>query len=786
MAELFPPPPVPPLAGFAEVVFNRPLNTSFTYGIPESLAGRVQPGVRVRAPFGRGNRPVTGFCVALTTARPEREVKCLLSVLDDEPLLTPELMDLTRWLADYYLCGWGQALDAAVPAGAKAQSGTQQRIFVEAIPDDQLRAVPTNLTRRQAAVLALLRADGQPVDAHHLAERAGCGLAVIWSLVRNHYARRLVRRVELDAPDPRNQLTGGQATTDPKAASEEHEAPPLSPASALILNADQQAALTAILGAVAEKKFKSFLLHGVTGSGKTEVYLQAIAEVVRQGGEALVLVPEISLTPQTIQRFAGRFPRVAVLHSHLTDSERGKHWRRIARGEVQVIVGARSAVFAPARRLGLIVVDEEHEPSFKQENIPRYHARDLAVRRAQHLGIPVVLGSATPSLESWYNTQRGVYVLLSLPRRVENRPLPRVEIIDMRHEPARRGRPSAIGSALERAMHITLANGGQIILLLNRRGFDTYLFCPSCGHVVTCRFCDVAMTHHRSSRRGADTHAVAATSSPRVGQAVCHYCGYRSTPPTECPACGTGRVRYLGLGTEKLEEELTKKFPNVPIQRMDSDSMRGGGSHSRALEAFRRGETRILFGTQMIAKGLDFPGVTLVGVISADTALHLADFRAAERTFQLLAQVAGRTGRGERGGLVLVQTLTPEHPCIYLASRHDFESFARWELQHRRDHGYPPLQRLARVLVRGRELSAVEATIQALARQVRGDCGPDLKLLGPAEAPLRKLEGRHRWHFLLFSPSARKLHEVLRQRVLTFSPKSRVEVSIDIDPQAML
>ncbi|HMP58860.1 MAG TPA: primosomal protein N' [Gemmatales bacterium] len=764
MPELFPPPPEPAVACYAEVVFNRPLTTRFTYGVPENLAARLQPGMRVRAPFGRGNRLLPGYCVALSVQpRTDRSVKLLNSIIDDEPLLGPDLLDLTQWLADYYLCGWGQALDAAIPAGAKAQAGTRQKAFVTAVPLDLLRPVPTTLTRKQGLALAALREAGGPLEADALAEQVGCGLSVVWALVRQGYATRQTRRVEAT---PLEELGLG------------HTPEPTGPVD---LTEHQRQALAAIDAALKTGGFKPFLLHGVTGSGKTEVYLRAIAQVVAAGREALVLVPEISLTPQAIERFAGRFPHIAVLHSHLTGPERGMHWRRIARGEMQVVIGARSAIFAPTRRLGLIVVDEEHESSFKQETTPRYHARDLAVRRAQQLGIPVVLGSATPALESWHNVQRGAYTLLSLPHRVEGRPLPRVQIVDLRHEPMRRGRFGAIGPSLERAMHITLGQGGQIILFLNRRGFDTYLYCPKCGCVVKCRFCDVALTHHRAPRAVDESAA-----EPRPGRAVCHYCGFRTAPPSDCPECPEGQIRYLGLGTEKLEEELAHKFPGVACQRMDSDSMRRGGSHARALEAFRRGDTRILFGTQMIAKGLDFPGVTLVGVVNADTALHLPDFRAAERTFQLLAQVAGRTGRGEQGGIVLVQTLTPEHPCIHMASRHDYESFARWELEQRRSHGYPPLRRLARVLVRGREQPVVARHVAELAERVRSALSEGMTLLGPAEAPLKKLEGWHRWHFLIFSPTARELHGVLREHVLSQPTPHRVEVAIDVDPQAML
>ncbi|HET8648014.1 MAG TPA: primosomal protein N', partial [Vicinamibacteria bacterium] len=385
----------------------------------------------------------------------------------------------------------------------------------------------------------------------------------------------------------------------------------------------------------------------VTGSGKTEIYLRAIEEVVAQGKEALVLVPEISLTPQTIGCFRGRCGEVAVLHSHLGNAERGGHWRRIAAGHVQVVVGARSAVFAPTRNLGLIVIDEEHEGSFKQESTPRYHARDVAVMRARLEGVPILLGSATPSLESWHNAQRGQYTLLTLPARVQDLPMPKVALIDLRHDMPRGAGFQALSPTLERAMRTALAAGGQVILLLNRRGFSTHMHCPACGYVETCRFCDLGLTYHRQR-----------------DVMLCHYCGYEQQPPELCPKCGKVPVRYQGLGTEKLQLEIEQKFPGQVVKRMDSDTMRRPGSHAKLLNAFRKGEVHILLGTQMIAKGLDFPNVTLVGVVNADVGLHLPDFRAAERTFQLLAQVAGRAGRGDRGGLVMVQTFTPEHPAI--------------------------------------------------------------------------------------------------------------------------
>jgi primosomal protein N' (replication factor Y) len=516
----------------------------------------------------------------------------------------------------------------------------------------------------------------------------------------------------------------------------------------------------------------------VTGSGKTEIYLRAIEQAVRQGREALVLVPEISLTPQTIARFHGRFPNVAVLHSHLGEAERGWHWRRIAAGEMQVIVGARSAVFAPTRRLGLIVVDEEHEASFKQETTPRYHGRDLAVMRGQLENSPVVLGSATPSLESWHNARRGQYTLLTLPARVLDRPLPPVHLIDLRNEPIKSKRFKGISPTLERAIGSALAEGGQVILLLNRRGFDTQILCPACGHVVKCRFCDVALTHHKER-----------------DLAICHYCGFQQQPPSRCPGCALGQVRYVGQGTEKLENELERKFPNVPARRMDSDTMKRGGSHAETLNAFRNGEIKILFGTQMIAKGLDFPNVTLVGVISADTALYHPDFRSAERTFQLLAQVAGRTGRGPRGGRVLVQTFNPEHPCIALAAKHEFVPFAEAELKQREEHGYPPFARMARLLLRGKEEATVVQSAEKLAETLStalatltqsGEIRAQVQILGPAEAPLLRLKGYYRHHCILLSPSSAALHAVLRKVLQEANMPSGLEMTVDVDPLHML
>jgi primosomal protein N' (replication factor Y) len=737
---------------FADVVFDRPLDHAFTYAVGESLRGRVAVGKRVRVPFGRGDKATIGYCIRLTDCPPGRTVKELLDVLDEEPLLTDNLLRLTRWMADYYLCGWGQVLNAVVPAGARDRAGTRKLSFVEAVPAADLLDPLPELTAKQAAVLEVLRKAGKPLEMRQLCRLAKCGSGPVEALVIKRLARRGVRRVD--------------QFSDSHEEGQEAQGP-------IILNADQQQAWNVLEPALQQGGFNAFLLHGVTGSGKTEVYLRAIEEVLRQGKEALVLVPEISLTPQTIARFRGRCGEVAVLHSHLGDAERGGHWRRVATGKVQVIVGARSAIFAPASRLGLIVIDEEHEHTFKQETTPRYHGRDVAVMRARLENVPILLGSATPSLESWHNAQRGQYTLLSLPQRVESRPLPKVGLIDLRHEGVRRGRPGAVSEGLERAMHEALKAGGQVMLLLNRRGFATHVHCPSCGHVESCRFCDLAMTYHKLR-----------------DVMLCHYCGYEQEPLQNCPLCGQAAVRYQGLGTEKLQTEIEQRFPGYVVRRMDSDTMRKPGSHARTLAAFRKGLIHILLGTQMIAKGLDFPNVTLVGVVNADVGLHVPDFRSAERTFQLLSQVSGRAGRGPQGGRVLVQTFTPDHPSIALAAAHDYAGFVAGELTHRRAHNYPPYQRLARIIVRSREQEAAAAFADQLAAAFEQALAPsgaaEVRLLGPAEAPVFRLKGYFRYHFQLQSPSPGTLHRVLRAVLPAQRPPSGVEFTLDVDPFNML
>jgi primosomal protein N' (replication factor Y) len=742
---------------FADVVFDRPLDHAYSYAVPPALVERIGVGKRVEAPFGRGDTGTIGYCVRVHETPPLRAVKSISRVLDDEALLTDSLLRLTRWMADYYLCGWGQVLQAVLPAGVRDQAGTREAVFVEPVPAAALPSPAPTLTTKQAHALDKLRKFDGPVEQRRLCRDAGVGPAVVRSLIDKGLVRKHVERVERTDALPYGlvELPGP-----------------------ITLNADQEQVWKPVRAAVEAGGYHTFLLHGVTGSGKTEIYLRAIEEVIKQGKEALVLVPEISLTPQTIERFRGRCGEVAVMHSHLTDGERGAHWRRIAAGQVQVVVGARSAVFAPCRNLGLIVIDEEHESSFKQESTPRYHARDVAVMRAKLENIPILMGSATPALESWANAERGQYTLLQLPNRVENRPLPDVVLVDLKHEPRTGGPFSAISPTLERAMREALSAGGQVILLLNRRGFSTHVHCPACGYVAACENCDLSLTFHRQR-----------------ASLMCHYCGHEQPPYRKCPGCDQPSILYQGLGTEKLQAEIEQKFPDRVVQRMDSDTMSRPGSHERVLNAFRDGLIHILMGTQMIAKGLDFPNVTLVGVVNADVGLHLPDFRAAERTFQLLAQVSGRAGRGERGGKVMIQTYTPDHPSISLAATHDYLKFAELELLHRKEHQYPPYQRLVRLIVRSQDEGTAMTFADTLAGAFREALkrpdrqppqSPGLRLLGPAEAPVYRLNGYFRYHFQLQSASPRVLHEVLREVLSVARAPSSVEYQVDVDPFNML
>lgn len=766
----------------ARVVINRPLDTPFDYLVSDALRERLKPGMRVRVPFGNGQQRLVGYCVEAgpfsDLIGPERfkngqppKLKPVEAVLDREPLLSPRMLELTRWIAERYLCGWGQVLDSVVPAGVKKLSGTREILFLvpaagvcEALSERKLGA-------KQKVAMEVLCGANRPMRIDELAESADCGVGVISSLREKKLVDAIVQRT--DAFDI--------------------DFAPMKRQPDLQLNSEQRAALDAILAELRAARHRTILLRGVTGSGKTEVYIQAIREVVSYGRQAIVLVPEISLTPQTIRRFRSRFESVAVLHSHLSDSERHWHWQRIASGEVQVIVGARSAVFAPTPHLGLIVIDEEHETSFKQEETPRYHARDVARERARLEGIPLLLGTATPTLESWWratgdaegrkrkaeSSEPGLLpstfclppslpdLLLTLANRVAKLPLPPVTIVDTRNDPyITRG--EAIGRALSSQIRLALEDGGQVILFLNLRGFSPVVWCKACGESVRCPHCDITLTFHKDKNR-----------------VLCHSCEYESPPLTKCPNCAHPGVYYIGIGTQRLEQEVKSKFGKATCIRMDSDTMRKHGSHDEALERFRLGEAKILLGTQMIAKGLDFPNVTLVGVINADTLLHSPDMRASERTFQLIAQVAGRTGRSEKGGRVFVQSACPTEPSIALAAQHDYLAFAAHELKHRREADAPPFRSLTRIILRGAVEDRVKSEALAMAtllRKTAEQLSLPVRILGPAPCPITRLRDFWRFHLQLSAESLGAIHELWRAASPQIARVSDVEFQIDVEP----
>lgn len=735
----------------ASVVFSSGAGGEFSYRVPDDLAGLLEPGRRVQVPFGRGNRLVTGYCVGVENRDVgPRQLKAIAEVVDQRTLLSPAMLRLTRWMAEHYLCEWGQVLEAALPAGVRAQAGTRTATFLKITETGRAALAHEKLGKKQKELLEILASVDGPLAPNELVSRAHCTLAPLATLRKRHWVATIRKRVQTMVP--------------------EHA--PVERTANLELNDDQTRALDAILTSMRAREHQVILLHGVTGSGKTEVYMRAIEETVSFGRTAIVLVPEISLTPQTVERFRSRFPRVAVLHSHQTDAERHWHWEQIASGQIQVVVGPRSAIFAPTPHLGLIILDEEHESSFKQETVPRYHARDVALRRAEDERIPLVLGSATPSLESWQRARDKTYRLVELPRRVFDRPLPRVDTIDMLSAQGGRPRRSAISRPLERAMQAALENDGQVILLLNRRGFSTHIQCPACGLVLRCPGCDIALIHHR-----------------KEAIALCHYCDHQMPAPAECPDCQFAGILYSGMGTERLEAEVRERFSQYACLRMDTDAVKGPGAHERALNKFRSGSVRILLGTQMIAKGLDFPNVTLVGVVNADTGLHLPDFRASERTFQLLAQVAGRTGRGEKGGRVLVQTLNPHHPAIEFASRHDYEGFAQMELAARSALSYPPFGELARVILRGEQqerLHDFSVQMGDRLRETLEAAGVKFRILGPALAPIAKLRGQFRYHLQLQAESGEPLRAALRAVTAAIEPPDDIHFVVDIDPISML
>lgn len=748
-----------------EVAVPLPIFQTYTYSVPEERKMRVQPGVRVLVPFA--NRKLIGLVHGLDPPIPDVELKPVLDVLDQEPLVSAELLELGRWLAAYYFAPPGEVARLLLPPGLLLRDADEtpparywpvrkQRAVVSVSPEE-----PPKLGPKQALVheWLLLRKERLPITVTDLARTAEVSAGVIEALGDKGVVR--IRNITLQRSPWEAFGTAHQHREVIRHS----------------LNSEQKRALDGI-ASLLERGSGSLLLHGVTGSGKTEIYLNAIERTLAEGRSALVLVPEIGLTPQISHIFRGWFDsKVAILHSALSEGERFDQWRRIRDGKASVVVGTRSAVFAPMRRLGIIIVDEEHDTSYKQEETPRYHARETVLRRAEIEGAVVVLGSATPQLETYYRaTEAEAHVFQRLECRVAERPLPSVHIVDMRYEFQLRGRAAVLSNVLQEALESRLAQKEQTLILLNRRGYAPVLLCRSCGASETCENCSITLTYHHD-----------------ISRLVCHYCGYGRSVPSECRKCGKEYIYYVGIGTEKLEEILRGMFPQAAIDRLDRDTAARKGAYDRILGSFSRGETDILIGTQMIAKGHDFPNVTLVGVLAADQSLRLADFRAAERTFQLVTQVAGRAGRGDQPGEVVIQTYYPNHYGLKYASAQNYEAFYAKELEFRRRFRYPPFNILANLVFRDRDADAVHELAERTAEILReardaASSSRRMRILGPAPAALERLRGEYRRQILIKTVSRRDLQATLQKMIerldaLKINTKRMV---IDIDPMSLL
>lgn len=848
---------------YANVAFPLSVDQVFTYGVPPQLDTVLQPGVRVLAPFRRTKQEGVVVERVNETDLAPNLIKNVSEYLDEKPMFSPDMLTLTKWMADYYVCSWGVALYSAVPAAVRTQKRERVRLRPE---------FSGSLGKVQKEVVALLEAEGE-LSLNQLARRMGLSSQDVRSRVRRLREKGVVEAnvthkpkattqettvAQLALPDVdieaeivqlKNDAGGSEASSPQRPVNRRHaadtkraevlqllldEGTPLAtadlvkrvnasasllsplerrgfiqitraqtvrnplgsesiaPTQPLRLNPAQSTAFAEIqkvltsrtVGGVSNPDAEhppTFLLHGVTGSGKTEVYMQAMADVLENGKSVIVLVPEISLTPQTASRFVGRFgARVALLHSRLSDGERYDQWHRIQKGEADIVIGPRSAIFAPVQKLGMLIIDEEHSDSYKSDTAPRYHAREVAQKRGALANCPVLLGSATPSLESFHRTRNGSYRLLSLPDRVFDRKMPDVHIVDMRNE-FKKGNRTIFSELLRSSIEERLVRREQIILFLNRRGYATYVFCRTCGYVERCDNCSISLTYHRETQR-----------------LVCHHCGSKRPTQQACPQCSSDAIRFFRGGTEAVEEEVHKLYPNARVKRFDADSTARKNAHRQILAEFEQQKIDILIGTQMVSKGLDFPNVTLVGVIAADTALNLPDFRASEQTFSLLTQVAGRSGRADLEGMVVIQTYMPEHYSIEAAQKHDYLDFYAQEVVARDALRYPPFAHVATLLLRGKDEQAVIEAAHAArdqleiwqtdrehASQLPKAVETSVEILGPAPAPLSKIEGKFRWHLLLRSTYPEKIAQLFKRftdEPPTIIKSKAIEFVIDIDP----
>jgi len=738
---------------YVRVIIDRGIRRELDYSVPETLAEKIAIGSRVRVPF----RDKSALATVLATLEKSdaKGIRPIEALVGEAPTLSPSLLELAHWMSIYYCCPLEAVMRSLLPQVIRhARVSWKKQLIVHPpakIDNAELEKLRKRAPRQAELLEAIAKLD-KPTPAAELLRKVSSDNQTLRALAKRGLIELREEAVERD-PHGDEQFI---ATTN------------------LELNAEQAAALKKIADALAEpENAKPILLHGVTGSGKTEIYLQSIRLALERGRSAIVLVPEISLTPQTVERFKSRFAEmheaVAVLHSHLSEGERHDEWHKIHSGRARIVIGARSAVFAPLKEVGLIIVDEEHETTYKQEEAPRYHARDVAVVRAKFEKCAVVLGSATPSLESYHNARTSKYDLVTLTQRVDDQQMPLIRIVDLRQERRKEKIVPILSEKLSQAIAGRLEKREQTILFLNRRGFSTSLLCSNCGEARNCPNCSVALTFHR-----------------HMARLSCHLCGHTAAVPKKCPECGKDALIYAGFGTEKVESTVSQLFPKANVRRMDADSMTRKEAYRETLRSFRAGKIDILVGTQMIAKGLHFPNVTLVGIINADLALHLPDFRAGERTFQLLTQVAGRAGRGERPGEVFVQTYTPFSPSIQFARHHDFAGYFDQELEFRERCDFPPFKHAILITVRSAHEGRAKLSAETLVRRLKESLGPEFTISDATPAPLEKLQGQFRFHILLRGEAIVRLSRHLRETLEKLPLPEDVIASVDVDPYQLL
>ncbi|EGL82608.1 primosomal protein N' [Caldalkalibacillus thermarum TA2.A1] len=762
----------------AEVIVDVPVlgaDKPYDYRIPPDLSGQVQPGSRVAVPFGP--RKVQGYVINIKGKETHQgQLKHIEAVLDDQPPLTEELLALSEWMSEKYVCFRSTAIQAMLPSALKART-TKEVIESPSGEKQVVYEISDNVTARRVSYVTLLK---EAKDVQRLLQelpKQALKQRAILGYLLEHEGKVMLTELLQACQASRSSVQSLQEKGIVTIATEEVERDPYAGRSfaktdPLPLTPAQKEVFGHIIKAIEKEQFQTYLLHGVTGSGKTEVYLQAIAHVLKKGKEAIVLVPEISLTPQMVERFKGRFgDQVAVVHSRLSVGERYDTWRKIRNGQAKIVIGARSALFAPFERLGLIIIDEEHESSYKQEENPRYHARDVAIFRGQYHQAPVILGSATPSLESYARARKNVYTLLSLKERVHGRALPKVEVVDMRQE-LQSGNRTLFSRHLYQKIEERLEQKEQMVLFINRRGFSTFVMCRDCGFVLQCPHCDISLTYHKVNHT-----------------CRCHYCGHTERQLMRCPNCQSEHIRFFGTGTQKVEEALAQTFPGIRVIRMDVDTTRRKGAHEKLLHAFGQHKADCLLGTQMIAKGLDFDNVTLVGVIAADSMLHLPDFRAAERTFQLLTQVSGRAGRRQKPGEVVIQTYTPDHYSIQCASQHDYHTFYEQEMRYRFQKGYPPFYYLSLLLFSHPDLTYCIKAAEEAANWLKPRLSKQSQVLGPVAAPIPKIKDRYRYQCMIKYKNESQLSRLLMELLHYMQPhiaKYHLQLQIDMEPQVIL